>query len=82
MYIDGDHSYGGVKRDIQQAKLKVKPGGLLVFNDYICFSHEELLRYGVVQAVNELCIAEDWTFRYFVLERTMYCDVALARPIG
>jgi predicted O-methyltransferase YrrM len=82
IYIDGDHSYWGVTRDIEAAQRKVKPGGLLVFNDYICFSHEELLRYGVVQAVNELCIAEGWTFRYLVLERTMYCDVALARPTG
>ncbi len=34
IYIDGDHSYDGVKRDIAQAVLKIKLDGLLVFNDY------------------------------------------------
>jgi predicted O-methyltransferase YrrM len=79
IYIDADHSYPGVRRDIEQAKRTVKHDGLLVFNDYLCFDHIELESYGVVQAVNELCIAEDWAFRYFALESQMYCDVALAR---
>jgi len=79
VYIDGDHSYPGVKRDIEEAKRTVKPDGLLVVNDYIFFSHWEFIRYGVVHAVNELCLAEDWAFRYFALDSEMYCDVALAR---
>ncbi len=32
IYIDADHSYAGVKRDIQAAKSKIKEGGLLIFN--------------------------------------------------
>ena len=79
IYIDGDHSYPGVKRDIEQAKRVVRPDGLLVFNDYILFSQHEFTRYGVVHAVNELCLAEDWILRYFALSSHMYCDVALAR---
>ena len=79
IYIDGDHTYGGVKRDIEQAKRTVKPDGLLVFNDYTFFSHHELSGYGVIHAVNELCLAEDWALRYFALQPGMYCDVAIAR---
>lgn len=80
IYIDGDHSYGGVRRDIEQATRKVKRDGLLVFNDYILFSHLELLgTYGVVHAVNELCLEEGWEFRFLALERYMYCDVAIGR---
>ena len=79
IYIDGNHSYSGVKRDIEEAKRAVRPDGLLVFNDYIVFSHLEFTRYGVLDAVNELCLAEDWAIRYFALNSQMYCDVALAR---
>lgn len=79
IYIDGNHFYPGVKRDIEAAKRAVKPDGLLVFNDYIFFSHREFMRYGVVHAVNELCLAEGWAIRYFALHSQMHCDVALAR---
>lgn len=79
IYIDGDHSYEGVKRDIDQAVRKVKRDGLLVFNDYIAFSHNELMGYGIVRAVNELCVDDGWAFRYFAFELNMYCDVAIGR---
>jgi hypothetical protein len=46
-FIDGDHSYAGVQRDIAAWWPKVKPGGLLAGHDY---SHEYP---GVMQAVGE-----------------------------
>ena len=79
IYIDADHSYQGVKRDIQSATSKVKEDGFLIFNDYTYWSPVECSRYGVIQAVNELCLAEDWEVVYFALAPHMYCDVALRR---
>jgi SAM-dependent methyltransferase len=79
IYIDADHSYAGVKRDVEVAKQKVKPDGMLVFNDYTVWSPLELEEYGVVHAVNELCRDDGWELRYFALQRFMYCDVAVAR---
>lgn len=79
IYIDADHSYAGVKRDIEAAKQKVKPEGMLVFNDYTFWSPLELQEYGVVHAVNELCRNDGWELRYFALHRFMYCDVAVSR---
>jgi hypothetical protein len=81
IYVDGDHSYEGVKRDIAAASRAVKSDGLLIFNDYIPFSYVEFTAYGVIQAVNEFCIEQDWRLRYFVLAPRMFCDVAITRAL-
>ena len=50
IYIDGDHSYKGVKRDLELAFLKVKPNGYIVGHDY------NIIRFpGLVKAVDEFC---------------------------
>jgi hypothetical protein len=79
IYIDAQHSYSGVKRDILAARSKVKATGLLVFNDYILWSYVEMEPYGVVRAVNELCLEEGWEIVYLALPSHMYCDVALRK---
>lgn len=79
IYIDGDHTYEGVKKDVQAAKSKVKEDGFLIFNDYTYWSPCECMEYGVIQAVNELCLEENWNMIYFALGYYMYCDVAIKR---
>jgi hypothetical protein len=79
IYIDGDHSYAGVAKDVEVAKAKVKRDGLLIFNDYTLWSPLELLPYGVPQVVNELCVREGWELLYFCMNALFYCDVAIRR---
>lgn len=79
IYIDADHSYEGVTRDIAAAKTKVAPDGFLLFNDYTFWSPTECMPYGVVRAVNELCLDDDWEFAYLALGNFGYMDVALRR---
>jgi hypothetical protein len=79
VYIDGDHRYQGVTRNIKVAKHKVKERGYLIFNNYTYWSPCESMRYGVMQAVNELCIQEDWEVVYLALAHYMYCDIAIRR---
>ena len=79
IYIDAQHAYEGVKRDIDAARRKVKTNGLLVFNDYVTWSYVEMEPYGVVAAVNELCLDHDWEMAYLALPNHMYCDVAVRR---
>ena len=50
VFIDADHSYEAVKRDIQTWEKKLKPGGILSGHDYWPGSWPE-----VRQAVNECC---------------------------
>jgi hypothetical protein len=79
LYIDGDHSYDGVTRDIAQAILKLKASGFLVFNDFTYWSPLELAAYGVAHAVCELCLHHDWEVLYLTLQPLMYCDIVV-RP--
>lgn len=79
IYIDGDHYYDGVKKDLDAALKVLKPDGMLVFNDYTAWSVGSMSRCGVVRAVNELCVTEGWRFKYFSFQGLMYCDVALTR---
>ncbi len=79
IYIDADHSYEGVRKDIEVAKNKVRESGMLVFNDYIYWSHLECYPYGVAQAVNELCINENWEIIYLALHPLFYNDVVIRK---
>lgn len=79
IYIDANHSHEGVARDIAAAHRKIRPGGLLIFNDYTFWSPVECMPYGVMHAVHEFCLAEGWEFVLLSLNGYGYFDVALRR---
>ena len=79
IYIDGDHSFAGVARDAEVSARKIKPDGIMVFNDYIAFDYVDGEPYGVVQLVNDLCVNHRWRVLYLALQNAMYCDIALRR---
>ncbi len=79
IYIDGDHSYAGVTRDLAQAARKIKDDGWIVCNDYTVYSPLEKCKYGVYRAVNELCLRDNYEILYFALHPWGYHDVALRR---
>lgn len=80
IYIDGDHSYNGVKADIEVAIAKVKPGGYLVFNDFARVVITSLGTFGVHQAVCEFAVSECWPMAYFCFESEGLYDVAFRKP--
>jgi predicted O-methyltransferase YrrM len=45
LFIDGDHSYEGVKRDFETYSPMVRPGGLIAFHDIV---DDNETRYGVI----------------------------------
>ena len=52
IYVDGDHSYEGCLKDLNNAKEIVKPGGLILGDDY-GWPNSKYQKVGVTKAVNE-----------------------------
>jgi hypothetical protein len=79
-YLDADHSYASVKRDLNVIIRKIKPDGWLVINDYILIDQLGAeAPYGVIYATNEFMLEHRWAMYYFALQAHMFCDVALRR---
>ncbi len=76
LYIDGDHSYEGVRKDAEAALLKIRPGGIIAFNDYTPWSPGEAIPYGIMACVNEL-VNEGLDMVGVALTPNGYFDVAL-----
>jgi Methyltransferase domain len=79
IYIDAAHDYQSVKKDADVAKQKIKPAGILIFDDYIKYSHYDDSYYGVIPVVNDLVVNQGFEVLGFALQSEMYCDVAIRR---
>jgi hypothetical protein len=57
IYIDADHSYDGVKKDLLNSFNKIKNGGYIMGHDYEMNMNKAMTIYnfGVKQAVDEFC---------------------------
>jgi len=54
IFIDGDHSYEGVKKDFEMYSPLIKPGGYIAFHDINSTDHPNQSNYGVSKFWNEL----------------------------
>lgn len=79
IYIDAAHDYESVKKDADVSTEKLKPEGVLIFNDYIRYSHYDDMYYGIVPVVNDLVVNQGFEVTGFALQVEMYCDIAIRR---
>jgi SAM-dependent methyltransferase len=80
IYVDADHGYEAVVADIAGAKRRVRPGGLLVFNDFARIVRPGFGVFGVHQAVCEFAAADGWPVAFLALNGEALYDIALRRP--
>jgi predicted O-methyltransferase YrrM len=80
IYIDADHGYEAVCNDIEHAVPKLKPGGILAFNDFALIGRWGFGVFGVQKAVSEFAVRSGWPVVYFCLHVQALYDVALRRP--
>jgi len=58
IFVDGDHTYKGVKKDIETWYPKLAPLGLIGGHDYEEYTEPSGVQRGVVKAVDEFCARE------------------------
>ena len=71
IYIDGDHSYEGCLRDLENALQVVKPGGLILGDDY-GWPNAKWFKPGVTKAVDEFINKNELTNKMFKHGETQY----------
>lgn len=65
VYLDANHTYEGVKQDLELILPKMKPGGIIAGHDYDDTTvWANRIRCGVVQAVTEFCKEHDWHLKW------------------
>jgi hypothetical protein len=79
IYVDADHTYESLKKDIAQAHKKIKPNGLIQFNDYTLFDNSAMVPYGVYRAVNEFMIEKNYEMLYYCLQTHGFYDVVIRK---
>jgi len=81
VYIDTDHTYSTTRKEIEVASRKVKPHGIIAGHDYIEGTWNNWIRYGVMEAVNEFCVENDWEMIYRTTEISTPPSFAIRKKI-
>lgn len=77
IYIDTDHGYAVTAAELEIARTKVKPGGIIAGHDYVTGNWDGGVRYGVVEAVHEFCVKHDWELILLTHETDRHLSFAI-----
>ncbi len=81
IYIDTDHRYRTTLDELYAFSKKVKKGGLIAGHDYVMGNWSKSIKYGVVEAVAEFCVKENWRIKYLTADYTENQSFALQQII-
>ena len=81
IYIDTDHSSPTTRDELVVYESKMKPGGIIAGHDYVMGNWRGPLKYGVIEAVHEFCLARSWELLYVTTEQSTNASFAI-RKIG
>jgi hypothetical protein len=77
VYIDTAHTYEVTAAELKLLKKKLKPGGIIAGHDYVIGNWAAGFRYGVIEAVHEFCVKENWEFIYLTFETHQHRSFAI-----
>lgn len=77
IYIDTDHSYSTTASELQKYKSKMKKNGIICGHDYKLGNWDGMVRYGVIEAVAEFCVRENWELLFVTTELTIHPSFAI-----
>ncbi len=66
LFIDGDHTYGGVKRDFQNYLDLVRPGGVMAFHDIAIPEEDSIVWGGVSRLWAEIKDSKKYVIEEFI----------------
>jgi hypothetical protein len=70
IYIDTEHSYHVTKAELESYAPKMKKGGIIAGHDYINGIWTTMTRYGVIEAVSEFCVKNEWELIFITMDYT------------
>lgn len=76
-YVDADHAYEAVRRELSVIRRKIAPGGLIILNDYTMFDQFRMVPYGVPRAAHEFMVEHGWEAVFLALHPDMFCDLVI-----
>jgi hypothetical protein len=77
VYIDTVHDYKTTAQELLISKSKVKKGGVIAGHDYCQGNMISGWSYGVIQAVHEFCVKNDWKIKFLTTESHCYLSFAI-----
>ncbi|MGB3525255.1 MAG: class I SAM-dependent methyltransferase [Flavobacteriales bacterium] len=81
VYIDTDHGYEVTAAELELARTKVKPGGIIAGHDYVTGNWDGGVRYGVVEAVHEFCVKYQWELILLTHETDRHLSFAIREMV-
>ena len=79
IYIDTDHSYETTYKELNSWSSKIKQDGVIAGHDYMMGNWLKTQRYGVVEAVHQFCIENNWQIIYLTADQTENLSFAIKR---
>jgi len=68
IYVDTDHSYETTAQELRRYASKVKDDGIIAGHDYTMGNWVSSYRYGVIEALHEFCVEQNWEFVYLTMD--------------
>ena len=79
IYIDTNHTYKTTKEELAIYCRKLKKGGIIAGHDFIKGNWKSMFRYGVIEAVYEFCISDNWELIYLTMENNSHPSFAIRK---